>query len=255
MNDKRDNFHKQAKSHYGISLSPEQKRAMLASIYDRVGKAAPMTAVASPWSFTFFSAHRYAMASVIVLMLATTTTMASTYSLPGDPLYNFKVNVLEPLQLSLMLSNEERDAFKVRLLERRVEEMRQLREREGVVSTEIQTESLEAAEATLMQVETSAVFDESGGNEEVSGHINTYNSLSDDNFRMDTVIQAKVGNQDNASSSTSTEEMHAKVKATEVIEETEAEVKKKIDEVVPQVEGVVDDVDEVVAPVTEILGL
>lgn len=252
MNDKRDNFHKHAKKHSGISLSPEKKRAMLANIYASAGKPA----VASPWSFSFFAAHRYAMATVVVLMLATTTTMASTHSLPGDPLYNFKVNVLEPLQLSLIFNDADRAAYKVELLERRVDEMRQLHEREGSVPEVIQAESFDAAEAALMQVEQSAVFDADGGNEEVSGHVNTYNSLTEDGFRMDTVIQAKIGNQEeNATTSTSTEDIHAKVKVETEIEEEMEEVKKKIDEVVPQVEGAVDEVEKVVEPVTEILGL
>ena len=82
------------------------------------------------------SALSWAYATFAGLLLFVGTGYAAQDSLPGEPLYVIKVEVMEPLLGNLETSEDQKLAYQVSLLERRLEEI-QLLEEEGKTEQEI----------------------------------------------------------------------------------------------------------------------
>lgn len=83
----------------------------------------------APTPARFFSLPRsfaWASAAVLVAVSGASVTLASTRSIPGDPLYPAKVSILEPVERALAFSDEARGEVAVSHLERRFREAAEL---------------------------------------------------------------------------------------------------------------------------------
>lgn len=76
--------------------------------------------------FRFPRSFAWATAAVLVAVSGASVTLASTRSVPGDPLYPAKVSVLEPVERALAFSAEAEGEVAVRHLERRFREAAEL---------------------------------------------------------------------------------------------------------------------------------
>lgn len=212
----------------GVRLSEADKSAMLKNIYREAGTSPITKAVPSPFSFTaFFQNHRYASSFVVMVFLMAGVAEASALSLPGDPLYGIKINVVEPVALALQLSETSKNEYRVAVLQERVEEIQKLKA-EGRLNFDVETISHVIAEENLAQIETSAMFTATGTNLEVSGHVETYNSLVEEVHKLKTVIKTDT-------------KKDGDDKKEDVDEDEPASIVKPADEVASKVE---DEVDE-----------
>lgn len=171
----------------GVRLSDAEKTAMLKGIYSEGD--IPNVTMPSPFTFTaFFQSHRYVSTFAAVVLLIGGTAHASFDSLPGDPLYGIKVNVIEPAVLTVRLEETAKNEYRVAILQERVEEIQKLKA-EGRLSFDVETISSMATKENLTQIESSAMFTATGTNLRVSGYVETYNSLVEETHRLKTIIQ------------------------------------------------------------------
>lgn len=116
------------------SLSPTERahmRAELAAHMDYHRKQAPETA--HTWTLAFRAlvqgrAPVFLSAFLVIAITTGSVTAAAEGALPGDPLYSVKVDLLEPLRLSLASSEKGRTAWQRSFAERRLTEAAQLAE-------------------------------------------------------------------------------------------------------------------------------
>lgn len=189
MNNYESEFKKATELLKGVRLSETEKNSMLQSIYRET--EATSTATPSPFNFaSFFQSHRYASAFAVVVLLMSGTAQASFSSLPGDPLYGIKVNVIEPVALAVRLDETAKNEYRVAVLQERVEEIQKLKT-DGRLTYEVETISAVAAKENLAQIESSAMFTATGTNLKVSGQVETYNSIVDEVHRLKTIIKVK----------------------------------------------------------------
>lgn len=168
------------------SLSNTQKQNMLQSIYsEETVQADPVLSPLS--SYLMFFKEKYFVAIAVVVLLLSGTSFASAYSLPGDMLYSIKTKILEPVGLSLKFSEEAENRYKIQLLEKRVEELEKLKERD-FLSKEKQKESRDTASKNVKDLESSAIFNEDGKNSEVSSQIEIYNNIIETELEIQTNI-------------------------------------------------------------------
>lgn len=169
------------------TLSDESKRTMLTRIYDATPEP---TAIPSAWSFSFVTVHRYTVSALMLLILITSSaTYVAASSLPGDPLYALKINVIEPITLAAHWDEVSRNDYKVSLLQKRILELEELK-RAGRIEVENIYASYLATELNVEAIEASALFDADGRNPRVSTYIETYNALTDDAFHIKTIINS-----------------------------------------------------------------
>jgi hypothetical protein len=169
-------------------LSETEKRSMLAHIYQNGG--ATSGTVRSPFAFSmFFNRQQYLAAAAIVLLLTGGTAYASAGSLPGDPLYALKVEIVEPLALALHFDEKSKNEYRIAILQERVLEIQTLKE-EGRLDYNLEEISAAIAQENVTEIEASAVFDAAGENIQVSGHIDAYNSLVEEPHHLETIIRS-----------------------------------------------------------------
>lgn len=101
----------------------------------------------APFPKKVFSRNILSWAGTITagLLLFVGTGYAAQQSLPGDSLYALKVEVVEPIMGTLEISEADKLAYHVTLLERRLDEVQQLEE-EGVAGEGISSVSSEYVE-------------------------------------------------------------------------------------------------------------
>lgn len=264
MKIREEEFNKAVNKLSQARLSNDRKDAMLKQFYAATKPKPDGEAgmIKSPWSFSFIAAHRYASVCAVVLMMFGGTAYASTQSLPGDLLYNFKVEVMEPLTLSAYWDEDSREQYKVSRLQERIKELQALRE-SGHIDSEASYASYAATQKNVTDLETSAVFDKDGQNHEVSAFINSYNSIAEEEFRVKTVINLDDGDdqEENKDATTTSVEVEVdlpdKVEepVEEVIKEATNTVKKVEEETQPLIEETLEPVEEVTGSLTEELGL
>lgn len=191
MENHESEFNKASALLKGVRLSEAERSAMLKNIYREAAATSVTKAVPSPFSFTaFFQNHRYASSFAVVVFLMAGMAEASALSLPGDPLYGIKINVVEPVALALQLSETSKNEYRVAVLQERIEEIQKLKA-EGRLSFDAETISHVIAEENLAQIETSAMFTATGTNLKVSGQVETYNSLVEEVHQLKTVIKTE----------------------------------------------------------------
>lgn len=137
-------FEKAQETFLEKSLSTGEKASMLSTIYSEVG--APVTSPLSGWSILF--SRRVAMAFLVVVFVFSGGAYASAYSLPGDLLYPIKVGVLEPIALAARITDEAKEQYRTKLIERRAQELEILYER-GALTEEKKAISERATEKYL----------------------------------------------------------------------------------------------------------
>ena len=180
-------FNKSAELLKGVRLTEAEKSAMLSNIYQTEIAPEP-SPVASPFIFSsMFMRDRVMVALASFVLILTGGGYAAAGSLPGDPLYGIKVNVLEPLALGLTFDESAKDEYKIELLQRRVAELQELR-LNADVNLASEEESYHAAERNLAELEASAVYDNNGINVEIEASVNTYNSLISEPFKLETKV-------------------------------------------------------------------
>jgi len=180
-------FNKSAELLRGVRLTESEKASMLSSIYQTeiISKPSP---TASPFIFSsLFMRDRVMVAMASFVLIVTGGGYAAAGSLPGDPLYGIKVNVLEPLALGLTFDEVEKNEYRIELLQRRVAELQELRVNTDV-DLAIEEDSYHAAERNVAELEASAIFDENGINVDVKTSVDAYNSLISEPYHLETKI-------------------------------------------------------------------
>ncbi|PIR85741.1 hypothetical protein COU14_02700 [Candidatus Kaiserbacteria bacterium CG10_big_fil_rev_8_21_14_0_10_44_10] len=186
-----EEFNKSAELLKGVRLTEAEKSAMLSNIYQTKIAPEPST-VASPFVFSsMFMRDRVMVALASFVLILTGGGYAAAGSLPGDPLYGIKVNVLEPLALGLTFDETAKNEYKIELLQRRVTELQTLKLKADI-NLASEEESYHAAERNVTELEASAIYDNSGVNIEVEASINTYNSLISEPFHLETKVMKGV---------------------------------------------------------------
>lgn len=182
-----EEFNKSTELLKGVRLTEAEKSAMLSNIYQTEIAPKP-SGVVSPFIFSsLFMRERVMVALASFVLILTGGGYAAAGSLPGDPLYGIKVNVLEPLALGLTFDESAKDEYKIELLQRRVAELQELR-LNADVNLASEEESYHAAERNIAELEASAVYDNNGINVEIEASVNTYNSLISEPFKLETKV-------------------------------------------------------------------
>lgn len=114
-----------------ISLSGEEKAAGRAALL-RYMETNPLPEAPGFWA-RFYSLTRRpiwatATAAVLIVAFTGTATYASESALPGDLLYDFKVNVVEEVQGSLIFDEEKKAEWEAERMQKRLEEAEKLKE-------------------------------------------------------------------------------------------------------------------------------
>jgi len=186
-----EEFNKSAKLLKGVRLTEAEKSAMLSNIYQTEIAPEP-SGVVSPFIFSsLFMRERVMIALASFVLILTGGGYAAAGSLPGDPLYGIKVNVLEPLALGLTFDESAKNEYKIELLQRRVAELQTLKLKADV-NLASEEESYHAAERNITELEASAVYDKNGINAEIEASVNTYNSLISEPFHLETRVMKDI---------------------------------------------------------------
>lgn len=245
MNHNEQEFNKASEAFKGVSLSVAEKSSMLGNIYKEAGAAKRAEGISSPFSFSlFFLQHRSFVSLATMLLMVTGTSYAAGDSLPGDALYEVKVKVLEPIGLAVRFDEEAKNEYRVQLLQERVEEIQRLKI-EGRLEANREMTSAEAAQKNLADIEASAMFDESGNNLQVSGHVETYNSIVEEAHQLRTMI--KVGPEEEEDSATSTPEVGEKERP-KPIETLKEDLKGTVKDIEDTTTEIAETVTETVTP-------
>lgn len=221
-------FEKIAKNLKEVSLSREQKESMLKNIYLRT--PSELAPTPSPFAFTFFYSHQRMVGVLAIFVFAFTgTTYAAANSLPGQFLYGVKVDVIEPLKLSLTIGEEAKNEYKIHLLQKRVAEIEELQ-----LGTKFDANSKSKSHnATLKNInalEGSAIFDSNGVNLEVSAEVENYNNIIGESFKIETNLLGKKKSDD------STKEGGGKENGEEInlAEKIESEIETGVEASLPE---------------------
>ncbi|MEX0912905.1 MAG: hypothetical protein WDZ56_00065 [Candidatus Paceibacterota bacterium] len=239
MDNQETEFNKAAKTLKGVSLTTREKDAMRKHIYEAVEVGEVAVSTPSPFVYSSFFRQRTLVALMAVFLLTAGTSyasFASLSSLPGEPLYEMKVNVLEPIGAAVRLNEKEKSQYYITLLRQRVAEIKRLKEEDRLKSYN-ELISFKAAQKIIAEIEASLSFDAEAENLEIiSTQVETYNSIVlDESFKLKTIIELHINeeNPSQKSSTTTTEEVreivddnarNTKVPIQEVEEEVEVEV-------------------------------
>ncbi|MEX2340796.1 MAG: hypothetical protein WD605_00540 [Candidatus Paceibacterota bacterium] len=239
MDNQETEFNKAAKTLKGVSLTTREKDAMRKHIYEATEVGEVVASTPSPFVYSSFFRQRTLVALMAVFLLTASTSyasFASLSSLPGEPLYDMKVNVLEPIGAAVRLNEKEKNQYRVTLLRQRVAEIKRLKEEDRLKSYN-ELISFKAAQKIIAEIEASLSFDAEAENLEIiSTQVETYNSIVlDESFKLKTIIELHINeeNPSQKSSTTTTEEVreivddnarNTKVPIQEVEEEVEVEV-------------------------------
>lgn len=185
-----EQFNKASKILSEVSLSSTEKKSMLEGIYANSPVPSSIKAIPSPFAnFSIFFVHQRTFIALATLVLMITgTTYASAGSLPGNPLYEMKVGVLEPIGLALRFNEKAKNEYKIALLKERVLEIQTLKTR-GKINKESEMISSIATRKNVADLEASAIYDDDGMNAEVSTQIETYNSFLPEKLKVETFIK------------------------------------------------------------------
>lgn len=128
----------------GLTLSAAEKTAMKNYLLDKaktetVSNNASLTSKVKISPFTIWLQQgAWAMAGLILIF--TGTTVASTYSQPGDYLYSVKVNIYEEAVALTKFTTEDQIDYNLELMESRLLELQYLADSEYIVTDEILTQ-------------------------------------------------------------------------------------------------------------------
>lgn len=108
-----------------VMLDPHEKAALKARILSRVGDSRfrPRRPLVSPFS-SWLMRGTASFASLVLVCVG--TAYAAQRSLPGDPLYSMKVNVVEDMIGLTKIDTNDRVAYNLSLMERRLAELKTL---------------------------------------------------------------------------------------------------------------------------------
>jgi uncharacterized membrane protein len=162
------------------SLSDEKKQAILSDIYKQGSAPAQSGWGGIPLS-RLFPARRVLAGALAVVLLLSGTTYAAAGSLPGDTLYGMKVNVLEPARLAFQFGQKEKAEYKLKLLEKRVEELKTLkqnsREQNKPVTDDSRQASRKATAETINRISATMAADQKDTRNYLQRKVKTYNRL------------------------------------------------------------------------------
>lgn len=255
MNNNKTNFDELMESFSKVSLSDSQKKSILENIY-KTNEPKATKNISSPWNVSsIWTRQSISAFCVCLIILGAGTTYAAANSLPGDILYKAKVRVIEPAILSLQFNEDERNNYKVTLLQKRIIEIETLKQ-QNKLTTWASLDSYQATDSNVTAIEKKSA--------DVSVYVETYNDLVKPDFHIKSNI--------NDSTASTSIEIESSVNLpitstlTEVTDVTEslADAKSKIkDDVVktiaepltPVVEKTTEPIKNVTTPVTNALGL
>lgn len=184
----KDNFKKGIEDLKKISMTNQEKSAILSHILERK----PITGlVKSPWTaysfHAWFQSHKWSYAVLIVAILMLTgggVTYAAKGTLPGDLLYPVRVNIVEPVYGSLLTSRTAKAKWESDLATERMKEAETLAQ-EGKLDQPKQAviSALLAKHTRAFSDLTSVTIESIASSSEVSSQI--------DNIKLD--FKAKMG--------------------------------------------------------------
>lgn len=249
MNNQEKEFNEAAEGLKRVSLSANEKSAMLKSIYTAARESSPLTKnTPSPFVYSSFFKRRTLVALTVVFLMTATTSyasLASMGSLPGDPLYQMKVDVIEPIGLAMRLNEEERNDYRLALLKERVAEIEHLKESDRLMSHN-EMASYRATQRTIADIEASSAFAIATESIElISAQVETYNALiAGEAFKLKTSFGASLTREESADDTAST--TLSKDAATLSTPEL-----KEVEEVTKEIEGVAEEAKEPIKEVTK----
>jgi hypothetical protein len=113
-----------------VGFDPARKQEMRNTVMRFMNTNPLPTAVVAKkvqrWSFHVRRSFVYASAFVIILIIGTGTTYAANNALPGQPLYGFKVKVLEEVKSAIVFSSEAKTEAEIDRATLRLEEVDKL---------------------------------------------------------------------------------------------------------------------------------
>jgi hypothetical protein len=176
-------FNKAQENFSNVSLSGAQKQKILGNIY----RAHP---IPTPSPYQFFLHHRVLVASlVVVLFVSGGTSYASAHSLPGEPLYPFKVKVLEPAIAALQITDMARQKYNLLLLQKRVVEIIRLEE-QSAVTPHAQGQSLEATQKNIQSLKKESNEEDTQEiSVSVSQYVDVFNKVSLPENQIEYVVE------------------------------------------------------------------
>lgn len=124
-----------------VVMSASEKADLKSSLmaYADFHQPSPMPSKNIP---TTFSWRRYASVFTVVILFVTTSGAVAHQSLPGEPLYQFKLNVVEPIVMSVQYPTLDMMSQQTKLMERRLAEVQMLKT-EGDLTTDVSNEVVE----------------------------------------------------------------------------------------------------------------
>jgi hypothetical protein len=170
------------------SLSDTKKQAILSDIYEQGSAPATSGWILDPL-VRQFSARRMLATALAVVLLLSGTTYAVAGSLPGDTLYPMKVNVLEPARLAFQFGQKEKAEYRLTLLEKRVEELKTLRQNKQVTDNSRQA-SRKATAETITRITSTVTADQNDTKDYLVRKIKTYNRLVGANAKINLQLGA-----------------------------------------------------------------
>lgn len=173
MSIKEENFNRAKRSFSDRSVSDVEKKVVLSEIYS---SGEEMSVASFFWGRKVFIAF-----AALLLLISGGTTYAATQSLPGEPLYGIKVNIVEPIGMALRIGEEARANYQLSLMDKRIKELETL-EREGRSSDKAERQSSSAMLKNISNLEVVVDLDSSL---DISSRIEAYNSLISEEFNME----------------------------------------------------------------------
>jgi len=177
-----EQFNNSQKAFKESSLSAEQKEKMLSSIYSQA--VTTPASIISPYTKHLFS--KVLVSALAILLIFSGTTYACMQSLPGDLLYDAKVNLIEPLGLLLKIDPVKKRDCNISLLNKRVKEVEILKEK-NELSKKSQEKSFRATKAKVEEIEKDGLIDEELKSR-IAGELTKYNSLIGLETKIDSVF-------------------------------------------------------------------
>lgn len=175
------------------SLSSDEKNKMLSNIYSNntieVIDDVPVHSSISIYSL--FIKQKVFVLAALLLFIFSGTAYAATNSLPGDVLYGVKVNVIEPVSLVLKFTEKSKSEYKLKLLEKRIQEVEILKSKYSF-DLESKEESLSTTSKNIQDLNNSPIFNKSGVNKNLDIKVKNYNDLTNSNIGKDIDINVEV---------------------------------------------------------------
>lgn len=240
----KEKFNSSLKNFQQKSLSDEQKNIMLSNIYESTGanfETKPNATIVSPFGqYVFLFKKRAFVALAVLVLIMTGTTYASAQSLPGDLLYGFKTKVIEPTITALKISEESKNEYKVYLIQKRIDELKEL-SKNNDLDRETKEESSEITNTNVQNLN-----DKTENRTEIEVKVKEYNNIISPKVKIE--VDTEIDVDKNATDRILDETKEKVDEIEDVVKEAKDEIDSKVDKTIDEIK------DEVKVPEVELEG-